>query len=181
MIQSAAGLMRERGVEAMSFSDVVVTSGAPRGSIYHYFPRGKAQLAEEATQFSGDYVAAQLAASLERGDAIDALRDLTRLFREILIESDFEAGCPVVAAALEGSRSPHARDAAGQAFDRWTRLLARGLERDGVGTDQAASLATLAVSALEGAIVVCRAQRSPEALDRALEQVESLIHGQAPV
>jgi AcrR family transcriptional regulator len=181
MIQSAAGLMRERGVEAMSFSDVVVTSRAPRGSIYHYFPRGKAQLVEEATQFGGDYVAAQLTASLEHGDAIDALRDLTGLFREILIESDFEAGCPVVAAALEGSRSPYARDAAGQAFDRWTRLLAGGLERDGVGTDQAASLATLAVSALEGAIVVCRAQRSPEPLDRALEQVESLIHSQAQV
>jgi TetR/AcrR family transcriptional repressor of lmrAB and yxaGH operons len=179
MIQSAAVLMRERGVDATSFSDVVVSSGAPRGSIYHYFPRGKAQLFEEATRFGGDYVAAELAASLEKGDAIGALRHLTGLFREILIASDYEAGCPVVAAALEGRRSPEARNAAGQAFGHWLRLIADALVRDGLAADRAASLATLAVSAIEGAIVVCRAQRSPEPLDRALEQLEALFRAQA--
>ncbi len=177
MVQSAAVLMRERGVEATSFSDVLVDSGAARGSIYHYFPRGKAQLVEEATQYGGDYVAVQLKASLEQKDSIGALRDLVNLFRVVLIESEFEAGCPVVAAALEGSRNPAARDRAGAAFGNWEQLLAAGLERDGLVAEQAARLATLAVSALEGAIILARAQRSPEPLDRVVEQVEGLIRG----
>jgi TetR/AcrR family transcriptional repressor of lmrAB and yxaGH operons len=175
MVQSAAVLIRARGVEGTSFTDVLVASGAARGSIYHYFPRGKAQLVEEATEFGGDYVAAQLNASLERGDTAGVLRDLARAFRDVLIESDFEAGCPVVAAALEGNRSPDARDTAGRAFDTWIRLIAEGLRQQGLQPEQAASVATLAVSALEGAIVLCRAQRSVEPLDRALEQVEALI------
>jgi AcrR family transcriptional regulator len=175
MIQTAALLMRERGVEATSFSDVVGASGAPRGSIYHYFPRGKAQLVEEATEFGGDYVAAQLEASLEKGGAVDALRTLTLQFRRVLVASECDAGCPVVAASLEGSRSAEARDAAGRAFDRWVRLIAEGLEREGLGAEPAASLATLAVAAVEGAIVLCRAQRSVEPLDRTLEQLERLL------
>ncbi len=41
MIQSAALLMRERGVDATSFSEVLAHSGAPRGSIYHHFPAAR--------------------------------------------------------------------------------------------------------------------------------------------
>ena len=51
MIVSAALLIREHGVEATSFSAVLAHSGAPRGSIYHHFPGGKAQLVEEATRY----------------------------------------------------------------------------------------------------------------------------------
>ena len=58
MIETAAVVMRERGVEATSFSEVLARSGAPRGSIYHHFPGGKAQLIEEATRYAGDFTAA---------------------------------------------------------------------------------------------------------------------------
>ena len=46
MIASAAELFREQGYSATGFRDVVEHSGAPRGSIYHHFPGGKAQLAQ---------------------------------------------------------------------------------------------------------------------------------------
>ena len=60
MLDSAITLFRERGVAATSLRDVVAHSGAPRGSIYHHFPGGKAQLAEEATQRAGDFIGALL-------------------------------------------------------------------------------------------------------------------------
>ncbi|WMM74283.1 helix-turn-helix domain-containing protein [Rhodococcus pyridinivorans] len=49
MIAGAIALMSERGVAATSFRDVLENSGAPRGSIYHHFASGKAQLVEETT------------------------------------------------------------------------------------------------------------------------------------
>ena len=72
MIVSAALLIRERGVEATSFSDVIDHSGAPRGSIYHNFPGGKAQLVEEATRYAGDFTAAGLVAALGSDDPVAA-------------------------------------------------------------------------------------------------------------
>jgi AcrR family transcriptional regulator len=175
MVESAAVLMREKGVEATSFSEVLYASGAPRGSIYHYFPRGKAQLIEEATQFGTDFVIAGLAASLERENVAASVRTFGSFYAQILRDSDFSAGCPVLAAALEGERAPGARDAAGRGFKQWENMIAWGLRRDGVKGDEAGPLATLIVSSLEGGVVLSRAQRTTGPLDRVLDQIETLI------
>lgn len=174
MIVSAALLMRERGVEATSFSAVLAHSGAPRGSIYHHFPGGKAQLVEEATRYGGDFIAAGLAAALAEEDPVGAVQRFCQSWRKVLSESDFAAGCPVVAATLEGERTPAAREAAGAAFERWEELLMEAFERHGIAAARAASLATLAIAAIEGAIVVARAQRSSAPLERVTEELEQL-------
>src|SRR5437588_11793355 len=175
MVESAAVLMREKGVEGTSFSDVVDASGAPRGSIYHYFPRGKAQLVEEATRYGTDFVVAGLAASLEDANVAASVRKFGMFYAEILRDSDFTAGCPVLAAALEGERSPAARDAAGQGFRQWEEMLSEGLRHEGLKTEDAAPLATLIVSSLEGAVALSRAQRTTRPLEAVIDQIETLI------
>jgi len=175
MIRSAAILFRERGVHGTSFSDVLAHSAAPRGSIYHHFPGGKAQLAEEATRYAGDFIAGGLAAGLAQEDPIAAIRDFAALWRGILEQSDFSSGCPVVSATLEGERTPAARDAAGAAFRRWEQLLAQAFGRQGVAPQRAASLATLAIAAIEGAIVLSRAERSSAPLERVCDELETLV------
>jgi AcrR family transcriptional regulator len=175
MIRSAAVLFRERGVEGTSFSDVLEHSGAPRGSIYHHFPGGKAQLAEEATRYAGEYIATGLAAALAGDDPVAAIRGFTTVWRGILRESDLDAGCPILAASLEGNRSPGARDAAGAAFERWQALCAEAFERHGVEPERARSLATLAIAAIEGGVVLARAQRSIAPLERVADELEALV------
>lgn len=175
MVETAAVLIREQGVEATSFSDVIVASGAPRGSIYHYFPRGKAQLVEEATRHGTDFVIARLSAELEQDDTAAAVRTFGEFYAQILRDSNFTAGCPVLAAALEGERTPGARDIAGEGFKQWEELIADGLKRDGLSARQAECLATLVISSLEGAIVLSRAQRNTQPLERVLDQIEALI------
>jgi AcrR family transcriptional regulator len=177
MIQSAALLMRERGVEATSFSDVLERSGAPRGSIYHHFPHGKNQLVEEATRYAGEFLASGLATALAEHDPIRAVTAFVDSWRTQLGASDFGAGCPVVAAALEGERSPGARDAAGAAFTRWQGLIAAALEDTGVAPGRARSLAAMTVASIEGAVILARAQRSNEPLDRVADELGTLIGG----
>src|SRR5438876_8585220 len=101
MIQSAALLFRERGIDGTSFSDVLARSGAPRGSIYHHFPGGKAQLADEATRYAGDLIAAGLAVALIEDDPAAALHGFVQTWGRVVRDSEWEAGCPIVAAALE--------------------------------------------------------------------------------
>src|ERR687895_2392963 len=84
MIQSAVVLFRERGVEGTSFSDVLEHSGAPRGSIYHHFPGGKAQLAEEATRYAGELIAAGLAAALREDDPVAATGQFVEAWSAVL-------------------------------------------------------------------------------------------------
>jgi AcrR family transcriptional regulator len=177
MIESAALLMRENGVEATSFSDVMTHSGAPRGSIYHHFPEGKAQLVEEATRWAGEFIAAGVSAALEQGDPFSAVDTIASFWRAVLRDSDFAAGCPVVAATVDGARFPAARAVAGRAFKRWEDLATELLKRHEVREDQARSLATLITASIEGAVILARAQRSAEPLERVVEAIHMLLRG----
>jgi AcrR family transcriptional regulator len=175
MIMSAALLFRRQGIEGTSFSDVLDHSGAPRGSIYHHFPGGKAQLAEEATRYAGDFISAGLAAALTTDDPVAAIRRFISSWLDILRAADFADGCPIVAAAVEGDRTPGAREAAGAAFARWEELLTSAIEDHGLPRDRARGIATLAIAATEGAIVLARAQRSTEPLERVAAEIEQLV------
>jgi AcrR family transcriptional regulator len=176
MIRSAVRLMRERGVEATSFSEVLAHSGAPRGSIYHHFPGGKAQLIEEATRYGGEFIAAGAAAALEQDDPVAALDGFAQYWRTSLRHSDFSAGCPVAAATLEGDRAPNARDAASQAFNRWEKLFSKALQRKGIPRTRARSLGTLVVAAVEGAIILARAERSSAPIERVANELHTVLH-----
>jgi AcrR family transcriptional regulator len=175
MIQSAVLLIGEQGVEATSFSQVLAHSGAPRGSIYHHFPGGKAQLVEEATRHGGDFVAAILSGLVERADPAVAVEAVVDFWRGFLSDTDFAAGCPVVAATVEGDRRPGARDAAEDAFTRWIDLQTEIARRAGVPDERARSLGTLFVAAIEGAVILSRAQRSTAPLDRVLDELHTAI------
>src|SRR3954454_13879984 len=101
MIESAAVLFRERGVQATSFNDVLAHSGAPRGSIYHHFRGGKTQLAEGATRWAGELILAGMVAALGDGDPIGVLEHFRRSWTDVLEGSDYGAWSVIVAATLE--------------------------------------------------------------------------------
>src|SRR3954451_2534010 len=84
MIESAAVLIRERGVQGTSFADVLEHSGAPRGSIYHHFQGGKTQLAEETVRWAGDFIVAGAVAALDEDDPVAALDTFRRQWTDIL-------------------------------------------------------------------------------------------------
>ena len=177
MIRSAASLFRRQGIEGTSFSDVLEHSGAPRGSIYHHFPAGKGQLAEEATRYAGDFTAAGLVAALADDDPVAAIHTFTSSWLDVLRRANFAAGCPVVAAAVEGDRTPGAREAAGAAFAQWESLIASAFERRGVSPERAHSIGSLVIAAIEGGIVMARAQRSSAPLERVAKEIEHVVAG----
>jgi AcrR family transcriptional regulator len=175
MLRSALVLMGEQGVEATSFSQVIEHSGAPRGSIYHHFPGGKAQLVEEATRYAGDRISKLVTSAVgENDDPIAALDALLNFWATALENSDFSAGCPVLAATLDGDRAS-ARAAAGEVFARWEHGWAQRLERAGVPAQRAASVASIAISAIEGAVILSRAERSRAPLDHAIAELRILF------
>ncbi|WP_280358914.1 TetR/AcrR family transcriptional regulator [Nocardia otitidiscaviarum] len=166
MLTSAVLLFRERGVDGTALADVVEHAGAPRGSIYHHFPGGKAQVAEEATRRAGAAMGAMIGASLAQGDPVATLRMVVAVFREQLRATDFRAGCPVAAAALEGGEYPRAREVAGEAFTAWEQTISAALWQRGLALERARSVAAMALSSIEGALLLAKATRGTEPLDR---------------
>ncbi|MFA7510589.1 MAG: TetR/AcrR family transcriptional regulator [Mycolicibacterium vanbaalenii] len=181
MVISAALLIRERGAHPTAIADVLAHSGAPRGSAYHYFPGGRTQLLCEAVDFAGEFIADRLAQASTTLEALDGLFDG---YRKQLRDSDFRAGCPVVAVTVEAGdpdkpeQSAAVIERAAAAFARWHDLLAQRLIADGLARPAATSLAMLVLTSFEGAIVVARASRNPAALDLVQEQLRELIRSQ---
>lgn len=180
MVVSAALLIGERGAHRTAIADVLEHSGAPRGSAYHYFPGGRTQLLCEAVDYAGEYMAGKLEIA---GSTLDALEHLFGGYRKQLQRSDFRAGCPVVAVAVEAGDPARPDevgpviDRAGAAFARWREEIEQRLIGDGVPALRAGPLAMLILSSFEGAIVVARAMRDLEPLDTVHAQLKSLLCG----
>ena len=175
MVASAAVLIRERGAQATAIADVLEHSGAPRGSAYHYFPGGRTQLLCEAIDYTADFVAANISKATSGPDLLDRM---LRFYRKNLIETDFRAGCPVLAVAVEagepGSPSP-VLDRAAAAFERWNDLIAQQFVADGMPATRAKELAVFVTAALEGGIVLARAARDIAPLDVVHRQLRGLF------
>lgn len=175
MITSTALLVRERGARATSLDAVLSHSGAPRGSVYHHFPGGREQLLREATQYAGEYLARRLERSTDEHPlaAFDVLFDD---YQATLLDTDFRAGCPVVAVAIESpEEGPDLRACAQAAFERWRKALARNLESGGIDAARADELAMHTIAAFEGAIVLSRAYRDLEPLERVRTELRQRV------
>lgn len=181
MVVSAALLIRERGAQSTAIADVLEHSGAPRGSAYHYFPGGRTQLLCEAVDYAADHMIRRLDAA---ASSLEALDELFARQTQQLRESDFRAGCPVVAVAVEagdpGAGERPVLDRAAAAFARWRTALATRLRADGMAGERAEDLAVFTLSAFEGAIVIARAQRDDEPLRAVHTQLAQMIHAALP-
>src|SRR5690625_2805017 len=161
IVAGAADMLRRHGLNATSIRETAKHAKAPLGSTYHYFPGGKQQLATEAVQYAGDLVSDSLQQELRAGP-VEGLESFLQLWRTILADTDYRAGCPVLAAAVEehaADEGSPVRAAAAQVFDAWEGSMASSLEEHGLGPEEARGLATLVVASAEGAVAICRAQR----------------------
>lgn len=181
MVVSAALLIRERGAQSTAIADVLEHSGAPRGSAYHYFPGGRTQLLCEAVDYAADHMVRRLDAATS---GLEALDELFAWQARQLRDTDFRAGCPVVAVAVEagdpGAAERPVLDRAAAAFERWRDALGTRLRADGIAGERAEDLAVLVLSAFEGAIVIARAQRDDRPLDRVRTQLAEIIGAAQP-
>lgn len=161
IVQTAALLFRERGYAATGLNRIVDESGGPRGSIYHYFPGGKQELAAEAVAYGGrwmsDVIEKALARSRTAGEAVESI---ARSMARNLERSRFRHGCPIATTALEeAAESDLIHRAVQTSFRAWQDRLATRLVDDGYEANEADELALFAVASLEGALVVARGLR----------------------
>jgi TetR/AcrR family transcriptional regulator, lmrAB and yxaGH operons repressor len=175
MLVSAADVLRERGAAGVTIDEILTRSGAPRGSVYHHFPGGRSQILTEALQFAGEIITGVIDDATGRG-GMYLVGEFVEFWGRALAGSDFNAGCPVVAAAISPvDDDPQLTAVAGRIFGHWRDALTRTFVADGFDEPVATSLALTCIAALEGAVVLCRSTRTATPLREVAEQLEFLI------
>ncbi|MEG9438374.1 TetR/AcrR family transcriptional regulator [Edaphobacter sp. HDX4] len=172
-IATAERLFRIQGYTATGLTQILTESGAPKGSFYFHFPRGKAQLAEETID---QYVTRRIAVLSEisantAGDAPSFVEKVFATFAAEMVASNFEYGCLMqnLANELPALDAELTRRVA-RGFVDSTEVIANHFRGCGFTPARASSTAAALVAALEGARTVARLERTP-AIFEALAEV----------
>jgi TetR/AcrR family transcriptional repressor of lmrAB and yxaGH operons len=160
MVEGAVRLLATSGVEGTSFAEVLAATGSPRGSVYHHFPGGKPELLHAALDLASERGLAAMEAT--RGEpAVTVVQWFLSLWRLLLERSRLTAGCAVVAVTVAAG-DDDLLDHAGKVFRTWTDLLTELCTAGGADGEAARRLAVTVIAATEGAVALCRAERSME-------------------
>src|SRR5262249_39677157 len=147
--------------------DIVDESSAPKGSLYHYFPGGKSSIAAAAVEEAGRRVARTLAQlAMETPSTGELLKAHARLLTGWMRQSGYRDGCPITAVLLALAPKDRTVARAGRyTYAARLTILTEKLVADGFAPERAKRLASLCVSALQGALIQARVEQSGAPLE----------------
>jgi TetR/AcrR family transcriptional repressor of lmrAB and yxaGH operons len=168
-LSAAVKLFSQRGYHGTGLQDILEAGGAPRGSLYFHFPKGKEQIGEAAVLLGTEGVREFITDAAQTSGSVQAfLVKLARGMAANLERSGYREGCPVATTALEtAAQSDVLGRAARTAFQTWEQEIKRALISFGMKANQADRTATAVLSQLEGALLLARTYRSLEPMRRA--------------
>ena len=169
MIERTAVLLAKKGLQGASFSEILEASGAPRGSLYHHFPEGKDQLVAAAVDLAGS-VLIDFMDRCAGQSAEDVVLHFLTLWRAVLMRSECESGCAVLAVTV-ATDSNELLAHATAVFRAWRERLAELLKQGGLPAESARRFAMVMIASVEGAVVLSRADQSLEAFEVVAEQL----------
>jgi len=177
IVETTARLLRKNGYQATGLDKILKESGAPKGSLYYHFPRGKSQLASEALELAASRMAAGMLEMLSsQRNPAGAIRALFGGTSAALAKSSYMDGCPIATVTLEmASDNPEVRHVCETSFEAWRQILASHLLGAGFKKSRAEALATLILASLEGGLLLSRAQRSVKPLSALARELIKLV------
>jgi TetR/AcrR family transcriptional regulator, lmrAB and yxaGH operons repressor len=160
LMESAILLMRGSGLSGAGINEIVRESGAPKGSVYHFFPGGKKQIVEESLVEYSKRVVAFIEESMSgRRGAGRKIRALFNAFAERIEQGGFRLSCPVGTVCLDlDADLEDLRPVIARSFDQYVSAIAAHFPFEDRRRER--SFAGLVLTAIEGAYVRCRADRS---------------------
>jgi AcrR family transcriptional regulator len=166
IIEATAGLLMRQGLAGTGLKQISSQSGAALGSLYHFFPGGKDDLAADALRVAGrsylhlidDYFTG-------RTDLVEATEGFFEGAAAVLEATDYADACPIATVALEvASTNDMLRQVTADVFAEWIDVGAQRFAEMGVSPDVARELVTVTIAALEGGFLLCRAAKSTDAM-----------------
>lgn len=173
IVDAAADLIYERGVDRTSLDEVMATSGVSKSQLYHYFADKDALVLEVIARQTERVLDAQQP-HLEALDSLPALR----AWRDAIVRLNKAAhgkGCPLGTLASElANESEPARKRLAGSFAMWRGHIEQGLTKMHECGELAASadpheLALALLSAVQGGLLLAKTTHSSRPLEIALD------------
>lgn len=176
ILDAAAELYRRQGMSATGLKQISAAARAPFGSIYHHFPGGKESISAEVIRSEGIRYAQFVGAQLAGVDPAHSIEAVFESAAQLLESQDYSEACSIETIALEvASTNERLRLEAADVFDTWLRQLAGWFGQLDIDDDQSRRLATVMLTALEGAFVLCRTLRSVDPMLIAGQGVQAAV------
>lgn len=174
ILEAAIFLMKQSGLTGAGINQLLARSGAPKGSVYYYFPEGKQQITGEALTLYAHRVAVAFERALSSKRKPGAkIRALFRFVADRFEEGAFEQSCAAGAVTLDlDAEVVGIRPIIAAAFASWQAVIASHLPIRSRARRE--SLAGLVLSTIEGAYIRGRAERSKNAFLEAGEWLAQL-------
>ncbi len=166
LLVSMSKLMRRQGYNATGVSQVIKESGVPKGSLYYHFRNGKAELAASAVYLANDRIVATLRKIQSLVDGpIEAVELFCHFYIEEMSRGNFQRGCPIATVTLETAATvDQIQKACEDGFTQMITVISTMLQAKNIRFSEAQELAIFTISAIEGALIMCRALRNTEPL-----------------
>jgi TetR/AcrR family transcriptional repressor of lmrAB and yxaGH operons len=160
MIDATITLLRRSGLSGAGINEIVRESGAPKGSVYNFFPDGKQQIVSEALNVYSQRVVEFIDVALGGARAPEAkVEALFRAFARRVEQGDFLQSCPAATVCLDlNAGQEPLRVVVASALDDYLNVIEKHFPLP--DRRRARSFAGLLLTAVEGAYIRSRAERS---------------------
>jgi TetR/AcrR family transcriptional repressor of lmrAB and yxaGH operons len=173
LLPAMAEVFREHGYEGASIALISEKTGLGKGSLYHFFPGGKEEMAAAVLREIEAWFTTRIFAPLQwdsdPGAAID------QMFRAVL--EYFDSGrrvCLVGAFALASSRDLFAKPVRSY-FTVWREALSAALVRAGHNRSSSYQLAEEVLAGIQGSLVLTRGLSDRGVFERAIARLRGLV------
>ena len=182
IIDASAELFRRQGYAGTGIKRIADSASAPFGSLYHFFPGGKEELADAVIRRSGEvYLRLFEMIAAASPDAGTAIHNVFLGAAHTLRTTDYADACPIAVVALEvASTNEPLRRATDDVFQSWIAGLTAMLVGAGIDELRAGELAIEVIAGLEGAFILSRASRTTTAVEVAGRAAAAAVRAALP-
>ena len=173
LVESARQLFWKQGYGATGIAEILKAADAGSGSLYYFFPTKEDLLLAVLAWYKANLWPQVVEPVFQRvSDPIERIFGILDGYRQGLLHTKFEQGCPVGNLALELSNSlPEARGRLAENFSGWRDAIKLCLDaaagRLPAEADREA-LALFVLTTMEGAVMLARTYRTIEPYDNAV-------------